>query len=250
MENMVDVANDMPQADIAGNVVDASELMAPLETVEEPLQAEGEPQADVAEKTYTKAEVDAEIRKKADFISRGYEKKLQSDPRIALAEFLMNQTGEKDTVKAADRVRMEYIEKQAEALSQDPLVLAQMLLEMRAPAFKPEVNAEAVDEDGVRIAQQVIDCIENEELPSDFNPIDFDRENPGFLQYAAKRGVSSAFVKFNKPKENTPPLPRPTRPSAPVPDQRRDYLSMTDKEFREIEARIKAAASQGRKVIL
>ena len=37
MENMVDVANDMPQADIAGNVVDASELMAPLETVEEPL---------------------------------------------------------------------------------------------------------------------------------------------------------------------------------------------------------------------
>lgn len=247
MENMVDVANDMPQADIAGNVVDASELMAdtPLETVDEPLTAEGEPQADVAEKTYTKAEVDAEIRKKADFISKGYEKKLQSDPRIALAEFLMNQTGEKDASKAAERVRKEYIEKQAEALSQDPLVLAQMLLEMRSPTPKQEVN-----EDGVRIAQQVIDCIENEELPSDFNPVDFDRENPGFLQYAAKRGVSAAFVKFNKPKENTPPLPRSTRPSTPVPDQRRDYLSMSDKEFREIEARIKAAAAQGRKVIL
>ena len=80
----------------------------------------------------------------------------------------MNQTGEKDTVKAADRVRMEYIEKQAEALSQDPLVLAQMLLEMRAPAFKPEVNAEAVDEDGVRIAQQVIDCIEKRGIAKRF----------------------------------------------------------------------------------
>lgn len=260
MENMVEnVANEtmIQQADAAESFVDASELMVEpqVETVEE-TQPAGTPQADVAEKTYTKAELDAEIRKKAEFISKGTEKKYQTDPYYLLGKTLAELTGEKDPMKAVEKVRQDNLQRQAEALAQDPTVLAQMLLEMRAPRVEQDADVKKL---AGRITEDLLDAIANEELPDDFDPIEFDRKHPGFFDHAAKRGVSAAYNRFSKQKENDPltaklaqahALPKPTRPSTPVPEQKRDYMAMSDKEFREMDARIKAAAAQGRKVIL
>ena len=177
MENQVE--------NVQADSVNASELLS-----EE--QVEETPQADVVEKTYNQADFDAEVKRKAEFIQRGYERKYQSDKRIGLADFLIQQTGEKNVDAAIEKIMQSHVEKEAEALSQDQTALAQEVVRMKT---QPRMQ---VDDVAVRIAQEVDDFIANEELPHDFNPVAYDQANPGFLRYAASRGLGAALLKFKE----------------------------------------------------
>jgi hypothetical protein len=110
MEPMVE--NNTPQADtVETNVISASEFFAsaaePEATTEqepttpEPRKRSIRPRRPTLQRHSTRPSFDAEVKTQGDYISRGVEKKFQSDPRLRLP-ISQSENGERDPAKAAE----------------------------------------------------------------------------------------------------------------------------------------------------
>lgn len=252
-------------------VVNAIDLLddsvAQADPVEqEPPVATDAPQQDDAaikpEKTYTKKEFDEEVRTRIGYAKRDMEQKWMQDPFYRAGKQLAQMQAAADGVtpeQALQRILNEDFERRVEAMAADPKVLARAMLggafNGQTAEAKPEANKNPVVK---RIATDIMECIEFGELPRDFDVDSYAKENPSFIEDAAKYGVRGALHKSEirqslEAKQNETlqkaavnnSLPKPMRPGASAPAAQVDYTKMSGDDFWKLLGRMQEKNLRG-----
>ena len=215
---------ETPQADAA--VVDEQ----PTETVDTP-QAEtptdAEPQADAADRLFTRQEFDEAVRRKAEYIQRG----VQNDPMYQVAKALADQIGG-DPKEAAQKLLSDQIDRRAKELAENPEELAKAFLRRQIPQAPPPPE-DATQHRAVQIASEIKQLHDAGQLPQGFNLENFVKADPDFLrnveEFGARAAIKIATLSAS-PNKNLPQSTRPANNAQPAPV---DYTKMSSKEFAE-----------------
>lgn len=262
MENMVDNVVETPVADTQEDVVSVADLMDPVsEETQGETQAETlEPQADAAQRTYTKQEFDDEVRRRAAYIKKGteeqYRRELEADPyynmgrKFAAAEAA--KAGKKPYEVLPD-VEKNFMERQAKELAENPEALAMSFLNAQVPRPAPDIGRQTA----AGIARDLGNLMDAGVLPRNFDLQQVVAANPGFLQDCAQFGVGAtigrmqqAYQEQQQVAARNNSLPQSTRPGHNEQSGRIDYSNMSSDEFAKVQERIRQAHLAGKKVRL
>lgn len=187
-------------------------------------------------------------------------RKMAADPVYKLGRELAARYGG-DAAKAMTEMRKQ----QAQELAQDPVKLAEYMLNQRdnvVPEHEPEETAGALYETGQQKANRIVADLRNV-LGDGADLRSYIEADPDFMQNCDEFGAAAAVKMANRARAaaaknqtianklaKNRSLPQPIRPSNNAQTKAPDFSQMSDKDFAAFEAKIKKAQMDGKKVRL
>lgn len=187
-------------------------------------------------------------------------RKMEADPVYKLGRELAARYGG-DAAKAMTEMRKQ----QAQELAQDPVKLAEYMLNQRdnvVPEHEQEETAGALYETDQQKANRIVADLRNV-LGDGADLRSYIEADPDFMQNCDEFGAAAAVKMANRARAaaaknqtianklaKNRSLPQPIRPSNNAQTKAPDFSQMSDREFAAFEAKVKKAQMDGKKVKL
>ena len=187
-------------------------------------------------------------------------RKMEADPVYKLGRELAARYGG-DAAKAMTEMRKQ----QAQELAQDPVKLAEYMLNQRdnvVPEHEPEETAGALYETDQQKANRIVADLRNV-LGDGADLRSYIEADPDFMQNCDEFGAAAAVKMANRARAaaaknqtiatklaKNRSLPQPIRPTNNAQTKAPDFSQMSDRDFAAFEAKVKKAQMDGKKVKL
>lgn len=222
-------------------------------------------QAAAPGRTYTQADFDAAVRRKMELATRGMREKLEKDPYYVLGKQMMEegermntnnmQAGFHDLVYRETGQRENALQPLSQAVKQAAANMPLPPAAQRELSEKPAV---------ARIGQELFQSMLDGDVPQNLNVADYVKIYPQFLSDCTQFGVKAALrtvdalrgaqenqrSALQKATRNNA-LPHSLRPAFnQITSGAKDYLAMSDAEFKKAKEEFKQAYLNGKKLPL